>query len=213
MSDIKKEDINGASPSEAEVKAKADAEAKAKAEAEAAQDPLKKQLDDIKNKKEGRTQKEKLIYSKNRIEAQLRELEGEEETPEDDDEDDDSRPVTFKDLKEMEAKRAVKTSLQLAEEISDETERELTKHHLENSIKSTGNPQTDLQLARAIVNAAKNAKIAEELGRKGKPKDHSSGSSAPANTNGQEEELTAEELQFTKPPFNMSKADIIKTRK
>lgn len=180
---------------------------------EVTQDPLKKELDDINNKKEGRTQKEKLIYSKNRIEKQLRELEGEEETPTDDDEDDENRPVTFKDLKEMEAKRAVKTSLQLAEEISDETERELTKHHLENSIKSTGNPQEDLRLARAIVNAAKNAKIAEEIARKGKPKDHSSGSSAPANNTGQEEELTPEELQFTKPPFNMSKADIIKTRK
>jgi hypothetical protein len=180
---------------------------------EAPQDPLKKELDDIKNKKEGRTQKEKLIYSKNRIEAQLRELEGEEETPENDDDDDENRTVTFKDLKEMEARKAVKTSLQLAEEISDETERELTKHHLENSIKSTGNPQEDLRLARAIVNAAKNAKIAEELVRKGKPKDHSSASSANANRGDQEEELTPEELQFMKPPFNMSKADIIKTRK
>lgn len=179
---------------------------------EGTQDPLKEELDNIKNKKEGRTLKEKLIYTKNRVEKQLRELEGEDE-PADDDEDDENRPVTFKDLKEIEAKRATKTALQMAEEISDETERELTKHHLENSIKSTGNPQEDLRLARAIVNAAKNAKIAEEIARKGNPKDHSSGSSAPANNNGHEQELTEEELQFTRPPFNLSKADIIKTRK
>lgn len=179
---------------------------------EAPQDPLKPELDKIKDKKEGRTLKEKLIYTKNRVERQLRELEGEEDIdnlPEDD----DDAPVTVGMLKQREQEKATKTALQLADDIENETERELVKHHIENTVKPSGNPALDLSNARAIVNAAKNAKIAEELARKGKPKDHSSGSSAPANKEGQEEELTADELAFTRPPFNMSKADIIKTRK
>jgi hypothetical protein len=40
----------------------------------------------------------------------------------------------------------------MADEIKNESERELTKYHLKNSIKSTGNPEEDIKLgAKAYV--------------------------------------------------------------
>lgn len=176
------------------------------------QDPLKSELDKIQNKGEGRTRKEKLLFKRKQIEQQLRE-----EFPEDHDNEiddmDDNEPLTVGRFKAMEKERAVKTALQMADDISDEVERELVKYHINNTIRSTGNPAEDLNLAKAIVNSKKNAQIAEEIARKSKAKDHPSGSSAPANRPQQEEELTPEELAFTRPPFNMSKAEVLKARK
>lgn len=176
------------------------------------QDPLKDELDKINNKKEGRTRKEKLLYTKKRAEQQLRE-----EFPEDFENEvedvDDDEPLTVGKLRAIEREKAVKTALQMAEDISDETERELVKHHLNNTIRSTGNPAEDLNLAKAIVNSKKNAQIAEEIARKSKAKDHPTGSSAPANPPREDDELTADELAFMRPPFNMTKAEVLKARK
>jgi hypothetical protein len=174
------------------------------------QNPLKAELEKVKNKEGGKTELEKAIFKKNQIEARIKELKG--DTEEEVESDDDDAPVTVGMLKKIQQETAAKTALQLTNDIADETERELTKYHLQNSIKSTGNPAEDLNLARAIVNAAKNKQILEEIARKPPAKTFSSSSGAPANIN-VEQELSPEEIQFTKPPFNMSKAEILKARR
>lgn len=203
--DIKPEDVEKkeALPSEAEK------EAKAKAEAE--QDPLKTELEKV--KKGGRTKKEKLMFTKKRVEQQLEEL-GEDVSDDiEEEDDDDNKPLTRGDFKRIQQKEATKTALQLTDDIENETERELARFHLQNTIRSTGNPKEDLRLAMNQVNAVKNAKVLEELSRKKDPKRHSSESSSPGNfSSDQEEELTSDEMAFMKPPFNMTKDQIIKTR-
>lgn len=214
--DIKLEDVENKEvpPSETEEQKKAGDENETKGlnrdGSAKEQDPLKIELEKV--KKGGRTKKEKLIYTKKRIEEQLSELDG--DAPADDvDDDDDDKPLTKGEFKKMQQQNATKTALQLADDIENETERELAKWHLQNTIRSTGNPKEDLRLAMNQVNAVKNSKILEELNRKGKPKQNSSGSSAPGKFNDdQEEELTADEMAFMKPPFNMTKDQILKTR-
>lgn len=205
---IKKEDlVEKTSPSEVEEKKGED-----KKETPA-QDPLKAELERVQKKGEGRTQREKLIYTKKRIEEQLAGLdkeEGKDPTPE---EEDDDAPVTIGMLKKLQQQGAVQTAIDMTEDIEDETERELTKYHLTNSIKSTGNPKEDIKLARAIVNSVKNQQILEEVGRKTDAKKHSGGSSAPVKPQKADIELTPQEMQFARPPFNMTKEQIVAARK
>ena len=77
----------------------------------------------------------------------------------------------------------------------------------------SGNAQEDLRDARRMVNSVRNEQIVTELNRKTPPKNHSSGSSGPAKQTEPETELTAVEMRFMKPPFNVKKADILKARK
>lgn len=180
-------------------------ETKADSKDSAEQDSLKTELDKVQRK--GRTKVEKLQYTKKRIDEQLKELGVEDEIEDDEDE----KPVTVGMLKKIQAQTATKTALQLADEIPNETERELTKYHLENTIRSTGNPQEDFTLAQNQVNAVKNKQILEELGRKTTPPTHGSNAGAPANKEKQEE-FTPEEQSFMKPPFNLTKEAVIKAR-
>lgn len=178
--------------------------------AKAEQDPLKGELEKVKTK---RTHKEKLIFTKNRIEEQLRELDKEAgvETGLQDDTDDDA-PLTKGDFKKLQFENATKMALDLANDIEADTERELVKYHINNTLKSTGNPKEDLKLAQAIVNSAKNAKIAElAQQRPGLKRGSSNGGGAPY----QEEipELTPQELRFTKDPWNLTKEVILAKRK
>jgi hypothetical protein len=193
---------------------------KALADAKAqTQDPLKAELDRIKSG--GKTEKEKAEFSLKKNAERLKELGGDPysalgvKTKEEENEDGDDALVTIGMLKRMKQEDTEKTSVQLAESIQDETERELVKYHLKNTIRSTGNPQEDLSLARSIVNAKKNAQILELGANKGKAKDHPSGYSAPSKigSDDPEEKFTPEELAFMKPPFNMKKEDILKARK
>lgn len=176
------------------------------------QDLLKKELERVQNKGSERTRREKLLYTEKRIKDQLTELDKEEGIEQPTVEEDDEAPVTIGMLKKIQQKRSVRSALDMAEKISDETERELTKYHLSNSIKHSGNPAEDLSIARAIVNATKNKHIIEEVARKSQPKTYSSASSAPAKLE-TEIILSHEEIQFTKPPWNMSKDEIVKTRR
>ena len=179
---------------------------KPEAQAEGEQDPLKTELDKVQRK--GRTKAEKLIYTKKRVEEQLKEL-GIEDEPE---EDEDSKPMTVGDFKKLQATVATKTALQLADEVSNDTERELLKYHLENTIRSTGNPQEDLKLAQGLVNAVKNQQILEEQFRKPTAKSHPSGGGSPAKPASPEEEFTPEEQAYMKPPFNLTKKQVLATR-
>ncbi len=125
---------------------------------------------------------------------------------------DESAPLTVGMYNEIKKNEAQKTSLQLADDITDEHERELTKHYLSARIVPSGNPQEDLRLARQMVNAVKNGQILEEAARRGDPKNHSSGPGAPPKTHQSSGELTPEELPFTRAPWNMSKEQIISKR-
>lgn len=171
------------------------------------QDPLKVELENI--QKPSRTKKEKLLFSKERIEQQLAEL-GEDGGSE---LDEDDKPVTVGMLKKIQTETAIKSALQLADEIPNETERELAKYHIENTIRPTGDPKKDLALAMVHVTAIKNKQILEEVARKAEPKRHTSDGGSNPRDGKVEEELTVDEIPFTKPPFNMSKADILKARK
>ena len=173
------------------------------------QNSLKKELEKVQNKGEGRTKKEKLLYTKQRVEEQLRELDGDD--ADDLSDEDDDTPVTKGMLREMQAKNVVKTALDLTEDIADDTEKALVQYHIKNTIRTTGNPAEDLKLARAIVNSVKNSQIAEEVVRRGEAKQHSS-SSGGAGRSEKTFELSAEELPFTKAPFNMTKEQIIAAR-
>lgn len=120
--------------------------------------------------------------------------------------------VTLEMLDARDREKAQKTALQLAEEIPDEHERNLSKLYLQNRIVPTGDPHEDLKLARALVNSVKNSQIAEEMGRRGTPASHSSAPGVPPRQAPKEPELSAEELMFTKPPFNLSKEAIVAAR-
>lgn len=182
---------------------------RAEEEAEKARqdESLKKELDKVQKAKLGK--RERLEFAKKKIEEQLKNDFGGEYTP---DEDDDT-PVTKGELKKLEQEKAKKTALQIAESIEDETERELTKHYLENRIVPSEDPEDDVKLARVAVNAVKNAQIAEELARKGSGKAHASAPGAPAMQSGGVFEPTPEELVFMNPPYSLSKEMIIANRK
>lgn len=199
------DELKNASPSEAE-----EQETKVDETKESEQNPLKDELEKV--KKSGRTQKEKLLYTKKRIDEQLREIDKEEGVDITPDEDDD-KPVTMAMLKQMQADMSVKTAIQLADDIEDETERELVRFHLGNTIKTTGNPKEDLRLAQALVNDVKNRQILEEYSRKGSAQTHSGSGSAPAKAPERNIDLTPDEIRFMQPPFNLTKDQIIASRK
>lgn len=168
-------------------------------------------LEEVKEKK-----RKQLLHTKKRVEEQLSALGGD---AGDDNidmnplfEEEDDKPLTLGDLKRMDAAKATQTALELANAISDPVERELVKHHIQNTIRPSGNSQIDLDNARAIVNQKKNAEILSESERRGKPKAHSSAGGAPETEIPKDRELTAAELKFTRPPFNLSKEDILKQR-
>lgn len=216
MKNLQMEDLVEKSEStsdEAQVETKETVETETKVETE--QDPLKTELTKV-QERQGRSEKDKAEFSLKKNAERFKELGGdpnevlgiktEEST------DDENTPVTLGMLKKLQRESASKTALQEAEEIQNETERELVKFHLQNTIRSTGVPAEDLKLARALVNSVKNSQIIQETARKTSPKTHSSSSGVDAK---HEETIvyTPEELAFMKPPFNATPADVLNARK
>lgn len=208
------EDI--AAKAAADAKAKEDADAKAKADAEATpQDPLKTELEKV--KKPAFTEAEKAAYNLRKNADRAIELGLDpskvlgfpetEEMPEDDD-----APVTVGMLKKSEQRRSERTALQMADAIENEHERDLVKHYLENNIRPSGNPVEDLKFAREHANSVKNRQLLEEAARKNQPVRNGTGSGAPAKDQGEIFEPTAEEMSYMRPPFNMTKEEILKAR-
>lgn len=204
---MENEENKAPSAEELEAKAKAEAEkadAEAKTAETASQEALKKELEKVNKGKF--TKRERLEFEKRKIDDQLSKIDEEEgiSSVEDD------TPVTVGMLDKLNKEKSKKTSLDLAENIEDETERELAKHYLQNRIVPSGNPEEDLKMARATINSLKNAQIAEELSRKQNPKK----GNAPGNPAKHEAEFvpTPEESIFMSTPYNMSKNDVIKAR-
>ncbi len=182
------------------------------------QDPLKIELERV-QKNGGRTEKDKAEFSLRKTAERVKELGGDPNSilgikvEEPDPEDEDEKPLTVGMFKKIQQAGATKTALQLADEISDNTEKELVKYYLENRIQASGNPQEDLKDARRMVNAVKNEQIVQEITRKTPAKTHSNASGVDAKNTEVQGELTSQEKQFLGKPFNMTKEQIIKARK
>lgn len=141
---------------------------------------------------EKRTKIERLRYNKERIEREIAE-----EAAKNGEQVDEDKPLTIRDFKAMQAHEAQETAKSLAEtDIVDEKERKLVLHHLENTIRPSGDAATDLRNARLIVNAIKTRQIAEEVTRSAQPRTHTSSAGAPAKQKSASPELSAEEKQF-----------------
>lgn len=186
------------------------------AEETAQQDPLKKELEKVQNT--GKTEAEKAQFSLKKNAERVRELGGDPASilgikSEVKEETDDDKPLTRGEYKKLLASQSAKTALQLADEIQDTPERELVKHYLENRIVPSGNPQEDIRDARRMVNSIKNEQIIQEQARRTSSKNHSSASGAPLRTTQAEPELTPSEILFMRPPFKMTKEEILKARK
>jgi hypothetical protein len=170
---------------------------------EVTEDPLKIELEKFKSKKTPQEKaKDSLFFNAQKAKelgidvAEVLGIKQKEEEIIDEGE----KPLTRKDL--LEALSAIKTSTvvksaeELASEIADETERELTLFHINNTLKSTGDPKEDLRLARALTNSVRNSQILEEVNRKPQAKTHSSASGASTGTVEPNIVLTAEEQTY-----------------
>lgn len=171
-------------------------------------DPLKAELERVKSKKTPQEKARESLYhnamaAKNlgidiTKDEQLKQVFGIKEESEEVDE--DEKPVTRKELEQLLSKQqqaaAVRTAQELASEIADETERELTLYHIQNTIKSTGDAKEDIRLARALTNSVRNTKILEEQMRKPEAKTHSSATSISSTKVENEIVLTPEERTY-----------------
>lgn len=171
------------------------------------QDPLKDELIKVQNKKGTLTRVERLQFEKKKIEDQLKEEIGNTSQISED----ENKPVTVGMLNEIERGKATQNALSLADDVENEIERELIKHHLADTIKPSGDAQKDFKAARALVNSLKNSQIATEVTRKTDAKRHNSSAGAPGNHE-KPFEPTAEEAIFMRPPYSLTKEQIISKR-
>ena len=182
----------------------------AKEEAEK-QDLLKQELEKRKSKY---TEQEKAEYTLKSTAKRLKEMGKDpaivlgikgDETIEDDD-----VPDWYRAEK---AREATKTALQMADDITNDTEKELVKHYLNNRIVPSGNPKQDFQDALKIVNSEKNAKIIEMA--KGKPQAKRAITNGGEIPPGEEEpEFTPEEEKYRKSgPLHLTDKQILEARK
>lgn len=213
--DLEEKKVDSTSETAEKVETEVETEFETKVETE--QDPLKTELERV-QKVSKYTEKEKAEHTLKSTAKRLEELGGD---PTDilgikreEIESDDDKPLTIGAYRKIQKASAIKTATDLAEEIQNETERELVKYHLDNTIKSTGIPSEDLKLARALVNAVKNTQVIEEINRKTVAKTHSNGSGVDAKQETEVKgDLTPDEMKFMGKPFNMTKEAILKLRK
>jgi hypothetical protein len=181
------------------------------------QTPLEQEIERETKRTEGRTEAEKAAFSLKKNAERAKELGidpaevlGYTTTPAPTV--DKDAPLTVGMYEQMQKNQSQQTSIQLAERITDPHERELTITYLKTRIVPSGDPEDDLRFARQAVNSVKNGQIVEELSRATPPRTHGSGAGAPPNPTAKPLELTAEEQQFTRAPFNMTPAEIIAAR-
>lgn len=210
----KPEEIDAAGAStEEQTEKKAEEEQTTTQEPSQENNPLKKELDKIERQKSGKSELEKAEFKRQQIDKRIAELKGEsKDAPNDDDDTDDNRPLTVSEFRKLEQEKENRRAVDLADSIEDETERKLTIHYLENSIRPSGNADVDLANARAIVNSKRNAQIAEEAGRITKPSEHGATPGSPGKPPEGVFEPTPEEASLMRAPFNLSKEDIIAAR-
>lgn len=182
--------------------------AEAKQKADALSQPPSGDQD--KEKRLGKLKRKKAI-----IEQQLRQL-GQSDDIDDEDDDDEAgedpnRPVTFGDLQRIERNKAKETALSMADAVGDPIAKQAIKDALARVVPS-GDAAKDFADAVAIANRGKNSQVLQEIARRPTPPQHVSGAGAPARREEGEFAPTAEEAAYMKPPFNLSKEDILKAR-
>lgn len=170
-------------------------------------DPVQAELERVESKPK-RTKLEQLEYTKRRVEQQL--AEERKKAGIDDSNDDDNRPLTVADLRRIREEEAVETALNLTESIENEHERRLTKYHLENTIRPSGDAQTDLRNAQALVNAVKNRQKIEDAGRAQVVRRTASSAGAPPKEKANDD-LTPEEVGIM-TAFKLTKEEVIAQR-
>lgn len=149
------------------------------------------------------TKRERLEHAREKIEKQLEDLDAE----------DDDKPLTVGEFRRMQREESRQDAIELAEtSIEDEDERDEVINALQSKVVPSGSPQEDLQTARDLVNARKNRQQLEDQARKQDPKKHGNPPAAPGA--GPEDVFTPteEEQVFMKPPYNLTKEDIIAKR-
>lgn len=146
---------------------------------------------------------------------ELGEAGADDEDLDDPDEIDPNKPLTLNDLRKIEAKKAKNTAVELAESLTDPAERAATLEALTTHVNPqlvASNPQQAFEAARSIANGTRNARIREEAGRGGSGTPRAHGAGAPAPRQDEEPEFTAQEKGFMRPPFSMTKEEILKAR-
>lgn len=165
--------------------------------------PIDEELERIETSK--RSKLEKLEYTRERVEKQIQEEKAKAGIV-----DDEDKPLTVREFKALQQDQARETALNLAESIENESERKLVKHHLENTIRPSGDPQADLSTALAIVQGVKNKQIAEEALRATKPRTVTTGAGAPPREV-PNDELTPVEEKY-RVSFKLTKEQVIAAR-
>lgn len=162
-----------------------------------------------------RTEREKAEFTLKKNAERLTELGGNpteilggKAESEDEDEGEDV-PAWFK---KHQASQVKKTALELADAISDETEKKQVKDLLNNRIIPSGKADEDFRMALGMVKAPKNKEIVEELRRYTAPSQTAMGSSMPPKYE-VEFTPTPAEAQFMAPPYNTPKEKILEARK
>lgn len=147
------------------------------------------------------TEKQRLEYAKQKIEEKLAAIIGD---------DDDKAPLTKGEFKKLQQQEVRKSSLDLAEGIADQDERQEVIALLQTRIVPSDNAQSDFELARATVNAKKAQMIAEEMARKQNP---SQNSSRPGNPGTVHEQFTPTSSEsYMMQAFGLTADDILKAR-
>lgn len=197
------EDLNAA----AQAAEKASSEASAKAESLSQVTPV---VDPDKEKKKQKLKRKQAIIARQL--SELGETTDEDEDEDDEDElDDPDRPLTVRDLSRLEANKAKKTAVQMAEAIEDPEAAKAVKEAL-GKVVASGDPIQDFQNAVAIASAAKNSQVLEELRRKGPPVQYRSGAGAPPKPPTPEFVMTEEERRFVSQGW-LTEAEVKEARK
>lgn len=163
--------------------------------------------------------KDKLLRKKHFIERDLKTLGGDVEDDDDEDLDDDAdlddpnTPLTIGVQKRLDARKAKQTLIAIIGEVEDADE----KAAIEEALKSISptliaqNPQQAFEAARAIANGSRNTKIIGEANRGGTGITRPRGAGSPPRHEGAFEP-TAEEAQYMRAPWNLTKEQIIAAR-
>lgn len=184
-------------------------------------DSLKAELDKVRQKSSPKSEEEKAEYTFKSVAKRLQDLgkdpaellgiKREEEVEE------DEKPLTRKDLEAIMSKMGQpnqKSAIDMVNEISNETERELHQYYLENVIKPSGNPVDDFNNAKAMVESITLRKQLELQNLRPGVKTHSSASSVQINTQQVNLELSADEKMLLDHSKGLlTKDDIIASRK
>lgn len=184
-------------------------------------DSLKAELDKVRQKSSPKSEEEKAEYTFKSVAKRLQDLgrdpaellgiKREEEVEEDD------KPLTRKDLEAIMSKIGQpnqKSAIDMVNEISNETERELHQYYLENVIKPSGNPVDDFNNAKAMVESITLRKQLELQNLRPGVKTHSSASSVQINTQQVNLELSADEKMLLDHSKGLlTKDDILNSRK